>query len=309
MKALIIGGTGLVGPNVIQEITAGFADAQISTITRSGKSLFAEHSFKADRNDCEQFTNILAQTKPDVLIDMIPFTAEDATTTANIVKKMVPTLPVIALSSIDIYAAYAKLHSTEDIDYQHCPITETMTLRQKLSVEGTKYDKLNVERIYCETLQNVTILRLPATYGWPDTSRITPYLDPMLAGEKSITITKTMADWKFSRCLNKNAAYAIFKTIAANQHGQHIYNTAEETTYSELEWCQKIARHCGWNGKIIIAAGTADPIDFKQDFHVSSQKIRTELGYTDKYDPNEGLADTIRLYAQKRFQIPYEKSY
>lgn len=309
MKALLIGGTGLVGPNVIQEISAGFAGAQISTITRSGKSLFAEASFKADRNDGEAFAAILAETKPDILIDMIPFTAQDAHTTANIVKKMMPTLPVIALSSIDIYAAYAKLHNTENIGYQNCPITETMTLRQKPGAEGAKYDKLNVEKIYRETLQNITILRLPATYGWPDTSRISSYLDPILADEKSITITKTMANWKFSRCLNKNAAHAIFKSIEASQLGLHIYNIAEEAPYSEREWCQKIARLCGWNGEIIIAGNDEDLIDFKQDFYVSSQKIRTELGFTEKYDPDAGLADTIRLYVQQRFQTPYKKSY
>lgn len=309
MKVLIIGGTGLIGPSVMQELYAAFKNVQISTITRSGKSLFTEQSFKANRSDESQMAKILAETTPDILIDMIPFTAQDTTITAKQILQTMPDLPVIAISSIDVYAAYAKLHRTEDIDYQPCPITEDMALRQTLGAEGVKYNKLNVERIYQQTLKNVTILRLPATYGWPDTSRIAAHLDPMLAGEKSMSMPKTLANWKFSRCLNKNAAHAIFKVVEANQKGQHIYNVAEETLYTEHSWCQKIACLCGWNGQVILSDDPGNTPDFKQDLYVSTHKIRAELGFSEKYDPDHGLTDTIKLYAEKRFPTAYKQSY
>lgn len=309
MKVLIIGGTGLIGPSVMQELYAAFKNVQISTITRSGKSLFTEQSFKANRSDESQMAKILTEATPDILIDMIPFTAQDTTTTAKQILQTMPDLPVIAISSIDVYAAYAKLHRTEDINYQPCPITEDMALRQTLGAEGDKYDKLNVERIYQQTLKNVTIVRLPATYGWPDTSRIASHLDPMLAGEKSISMPKTLANWKFSRCLNKNAAHAIFKVVEANQKGHHTYNVAEKTPHTEQGWCQKIAHLCGWNGQIILSDDPGNAPDFKQDLYVSTKKIRTELSFSEKYDPDHGLADTIKLYAEKRFPTDYKQSY
>lgn len=309
MKILLIGGTGLIGPYVIQEIYSRYPNASLSTITRSGKTYFCEHAIKADRNDHASLEGILKTMTPDVLVDMIPFTVDDATITSTLVKSIQPELPVIALSSIDIYAAYATVQGTEDIGLQACPITEDMDLRTKLSERGAEYDKLNVERIYQENLKNVTLLRLPATYGWPDKRRIDYYLDAMLDGQTLIEMPKQNAHWKFSRCLHKNAAYAVFKTIEANQSGHHIYNVAEKITYSEYEWCQKIALACGWHGKIQIIEGGLHDDSLEQDFYVSSQKIRDEIGFTEKYDPDEGLYEAVKLYAYDRQKSIYKQCY
>lgn len=308
-KILIIGGTGLIGPYLLQELNRSFTNATIVTMTRTGKSFFTETSVKAARGDASQFEALLRDVAPDILIDMIPFTAEHAQITSSFIKQISPDLPVIALSSIDVYAAYAKLHRTENIAYQNCPLTEASPLRQKFGPEGRKYDKLNVEKIYRQTLENVTILRLPATYGWPDTSRIETYLDPVLDRQESITLSTEQANWKFSRCLHKNAAYAILKTIEADQCGHHTYNVAEPTAHTELQWCQKIATLCGWHGEIILSDNMPGPIDFAQDLFVSSDKIRNDIHFHEKYSPDDGLADCIKLHAYARFKTPYKQSY
>lgn len=304
----MIGGTGLVGPYAMQEIFAGFKKAEITTITRSGQAYFTETAIKCDRNDNTQLQSILEQAKPDFLIDMIPFTVDDAKTTSSLIKKLDFNLPVIAISSIDIYSAYARIHGTENVGYQSCPIKEDMALREKLGAEGAVYNKLEIEKIYQDALPNITILRLPATYGWPDKRRIDYYLDPMLAGDEVIKIPRIRSKWKFSRCLHKNAAFAVFKALEANQIGHHIYNVAEETAYSDLEWCQKIAKYAGWNGEIIIS-DEAEDMDLEQDFYVSTQKIRDEIGFTEKYCPDEGLAETIKLYSYEKQKKQYEQCY
>lgn len=182
-----------------------------------------------------------------------------------------------------------------------------MALRAKMGVEGEAYDKLNVDRIYKEAFPNLTILRLPALYGWPDTTRIENYLEPMLAGNSEIRMSKERAGWKFSRCLHKNAAFAISQCVLAGE-GHYIYNVAEEPVYTDLEWCRKIAALCGWRGEILIEAAENEA-DFKQDFYVSSQKIRAERGFFEKYSPDEGLADTIAFYAYQRLGKRYTKYY
>ena len=318
MKVLMIGGTGLVGPHVIQQLYDFVPDVEVNTITRSGKSLFSETAFKGDRHNEGDIERILQEVDPDFLIDMIPFNVEDATKISKLLNRVNPALPLIAVSSIDIYAAYAKLFGTENIDYQSCPISEDMSLRTTLGAEGEIYDKLNVERIYKENIQNLTVLRFPATYGWPDRRRVTPYLDTMLDEEPIIEIDNAVLSWRFSRCLHKNAAYSVVKAVEANQKGQHVYNVAEETPYSELEWCQKLAEIVSWKGKIKTVSaekevqvinGNSVNLDRKQDFYVETQKIRQELGFYEKFDPDEGLEETVRLYAEKRFEEAYKPCY
>lgn len=309
MKVLVIGGTGLVGPYAMQEIGSGLPNSEICTVTRSGKKYFTERAFKADRNDRTEFERILKDVSPDCVIDMIPFTVDDAQNTSSIISRIHPDMRVIAISSIDIYSAYAKLHGTENVDYQPCPITEDMALRKTLGAEGEKYDKLAVERIYLEALANVTILRLPATYGWPDKQRINYYLDPMLDGQNEIEIPRESADWKFSRCLHKNAGFAIFRALETNQKGHHIYNVAEAETHTEFEWCKKIAALCGWQGKITVSDKALETVDLQQNFYVSTKKIRNEINFTEKYSPDDGLAEAIKLYAYHRLEAPYKQCY
>ncbi len=305
----MIGGTGLVGPYVMQEIFSELPDATVTTITRSGQKLFTESAHKFDRNDIAEFSCLLQSLEPNHIIDMIPFTVNDAHNTASTIANFNPNIPVVAISSIDIYSAYAKIHRTEDVPTQTCPITEDMTLRKELGVEGAAYDKLHVEKTYFEILPNVTILRFPATYGWPDTTRFNPYLELMLNGQQDIKLSPQKAGWKFSRCLHKNAAYAVLKALQHEPKGHNIYNVAEEIAHSEIDWCQKIASFCGWRGRILLDDELNDEVDFKQDFYVCSQKIRNELGFFEKYSPDDGLAEAIKLFAFEKLGRNYKKCY
>jgi len=307
MKVLIIGGTALIGPHLMQELLTD-GPHHIATITRSGKSYFSETAFATDRKDETKLTEIINDFCPDCIVDMIPFTLQDARTFVSAYRASKSTAHVVAVSSMDIYAAYAKIHGTESIHYQVCPITEEMSLRTALGAEGEAYDKLNVEKTYRESLSNLTILRLPAIYGWPDTTRIDHYLQPMLDGVSEIRISKIRADWKFSRCLHKNAAYAISLCVLAGKAGQHVYNVAEQTAYSDKEWCEKIAALCGWTRHVVLS-DEMDTVDLKQNFWMSSDKIRQERNFVEKYDPDEGLKENILFFTYQYRGKNYKKYY
>ena len=244
-RILMIGGTALLGPHVLRSLTQ---TAQVFTLTRTGKPITFETALQGNRRDPDTLKRAFDTARPDLIIDMIPFTAQDA----EILCAFVPrNIPIIALSSADVYQAYGLLHGTETGPPQPCPIAETGTLRRSLGPEGEAYNKPAVERIFSAHFQNLTTLRMPAIYGWPDTTRVLPYLDTMLSGTE-ITLTAHRSRFRFSRALHKNCAHAVILASNAAQRGQHTYNVAEPTAFSELEWAQTIASHAGWTGKITI---------------------------------------------------------
>ncbi|MFK7855909.1 MAG: NAD-dependent epimerase/dehydratase family protein [Granulosicoccus sp.] len=306
MRVLLIGGTALIGPYLIRELSYGGLH-DLHTLTRSGKRYYCENSHIADRRDPVSLNRAINQIKPDVIVDMIPFTAQDAMHLVASVTGL--EIPIIAISSIDVYAAYASLHRTENLPLQPCPLDESCQLRNELGPEGSAYDKLSIEAIYNTSLNNICILRLPAIYGWPDCTRVDTYLDQMLDGAAVIALDRHQGDWKFSRCLHKNAAYAIALTVLAQRSGRHIYNVADERVHNERQWIERIANACGWAGSILESEDSAGTTNWLQNFYVSTEKIRSEMAYRDKYSTDEGLADTVAFHAYGRTGVTYKKYY
>lgn len=296
MTIAILGGTGLMGPSLVHQLVE--AGDEVHCINRSGTHPGNGNAFACDRADENKLCDILHSIQPELLIDMIPYTAKEATSLSGIIRKT--GTPLIAISSIDVYKAYNVLHKIIAPKYQKCPLKEDDALRTKLSFEGLTYDKLNVERIYLEALEDVTIFRMPAIYGWPDTSRIAHYVDFMLHNSRPMPIHPEYCNWKFSRALNKNCAFAI--SLAKNLKGHHIYNVAEEKTHTEKEWFAKIASYLNWEYGTVADASTPIPYnsDPKQDWFVSSKKIRNELGFYEKYDPEIELSNTIHRYLKTK---------
>jgi len=307
MKILLIWWTAHIWPHLLQELLTG-DDYEVATLTRTGKSYLTETAFSGDRNNKEDLQKVLSDFQPEVIVDMIPFTKEQAETLSLAINEYNRETHLIALSSIDIYSAYAKIHMTEDVPYQKCPIKEEDVLRKQLGTEWEKYNKLEVENTYMSQLENVTIIRVPATYGFPDTTRINEYLIPMVEWQKEIQVSQTRLWWKFSRAYTKNIAWWIFLLVEKHQEGKHIYNIAEQKAYTERQWIEKIAEICWWNWGIIEWPDD-EKIDLKQDFYVSSEKIRKELWYTEKYDSDIWLEQSIFFSLYKYHWKDYSKYY
>lgn len=307
MKVLVIGGTSLVGPCLLQELLQMGCD--VATVTRRGEAYFCEETYKGDRLDRDFLKNVLSSFRPDCVVDMIALKQDHVLVLLSIFDELKLAPHLIVISSIDVYAAYGKLHKTELVEYQSCPLTEVSPLRSGLGVEGCSYDKLNIEKICLSHYNYLTVLRLPAIYGWPETTRIDSYLDAMLKGVAEIEISEKHAQWRFSRCLHRNAAYAISLCVSQPVLGCYVYNVAEPEAFSHLDWSKKIAAAIGWKGRFKLTLDQIDSPDYSQDFFVSSQKIRKEKNFFEKYNPAEGLLEAVRFYNFQRLNRTYHKLY
>lgn len=288
---LLIGGTGLMGPAVVRELEE--LGKNVICVNRRGKHPSKGIAYAAERTSIEDLRGIFKQLNEFTLVDMIPFTAVQA---ANLLEALDGKQPrLVAASSIDVYQAYNNLHSQgRPVEkFQEVPLIESSVLRSRISFQGLEYDKLNVERIYSSYFDRFAILRMPAIYGLPDTSRIERYFDALISSN-DIVMHPGLAEWRFSRSLNLNCAYAV--SLCADFDGQEFFNVAEEKNYNEKEWCLLIADILGKPAKFRVDTTAAIPFDMNtaQHWTVDSSKIRDTFAYKEKYNPEYGIREVLR---------------
>jgi nucleoside-diphosphate-sugar epimerase len=254
-----------------------------------------------DRQEPASLRAALEATRPDVLVDMIPFTVAEAEATVGALKEHGRAVRVVAVSSADVYAAFSRLNGLIGGEPETGPLTEESPLREGVGGQGAEYDKLGVERAYAAGVPDVAALRLPAVYGWPDQGRIQPYADAMLDGAEEVALHPLVARWRFARVLCANAGWAVALAALRAPGGFWAWNVAEPVSPSEADWVGRIAEGLGWRGRI-VERDDAEAPGFRTDQPIilSDARIRAELGYRERHDPVEGLRENLRRYREAR---------
>jgi nucleoside-diphosphate-sugar epimerase len=330
MKVLIIGGTGFVGPHVAERLRAlgcgvtvfhrGRTEADLDPAIRH---LHCPAGTMGDRAYFADFVRDFTDCAPDVVLDMIPVTEEDARTVIRTFRGIARR--VVALSSQDVYRAYGVLSGTESPGLESprpespglepVPIPETGTLRTKLFPYRLPearadddprrwmddYEKILVERAYLsEPDLPGTVLRLPMVYGPRDRQhRMHEYLRRMADGRTAILLEENLARWRWTRGYTENVAVAIVLAVIHAEAAGRIYNVGEPDALTMTEWVQEIARAAGWQGEVVTASGDQlpedlrPPMDTRQDLVTDSSSIRQELGYEEVVSRDEAILRTV----------------
>jgi nucleoside-diphosphate-sugar epimerase len=189
------------------------------------------------------------------------------------------------------------------------PAASVKALQNVFEWLDEEYDKVSVE----QTLQNdaalpATVLRLPMVYGPGDRLHsLFPILKRITDGRHHILLASDVAAWRGSRGYVENVAHAIALAVTLDQASGRIYNVAEPTTFTELEWARLVAKTIGWPGGLVTLpaekapAHLRNPGNLAQHWVASSQRIREELGYEELISVEEGLRRTI---AWERQNLP-----
>jgi nucleoside-diphosphate-sugar epimerase len=314
MRILVIGGTNFMGPLVIRslseqghEVTV-FHRGQTQTDLPSGVK-----EILGDRRSLNEKTVELQRFVPEVVLDMIPFTEQDALDVMCTFSGTAHRL--VAISSQDVYRAFGRVNSKETGPVESLPITEESPLRQNLypyrgvtqrNQDDPKkwqddYDKILVERVVMgDANLPGTILRLPMVYGPGDYQhRIFSYLKHMDDKRPAILLDEAEAQWKWTHGYVENVADAIALAVTDQRSAGQIYNVGEPFTFTMTEWVVLIGKIAGWQGRVVTVPHGRLPeplrwnINAEQDIVVDSSCIRSELGYTERVDVEEALRRTI----------------
>jgi nucleoside-diphosphate-sugar epimerase len=315
MRMLLIGGNGFIGSPLMRELLS--SGHELALFHRGVDTSLPSANvvqIQGDRNRLSDYRDQFQNFSPDVVIDLILSSGEQARQLMETLRDLVRR--VIAISSVDVYRAWGVLHGTEPGPLEPLPLTEdspVRTIRKLYPPDTVKmmqsvftwvndhYDKIAVE----EVIMNDpgvpgTVLRLPMVYGPGDPiHRFFPLLKRINDGRSSILLSDDFAAWQGPRGYVENIAHAIGLAATSDQAAGRVYNVCEEPTVPDLAWQMRIAEQKGWPGKFVVLPREQTPRHLllpgntAQHVVVSSERIRTELRYKELVEIEEAIQRTI----------------
>lgn len=300
MNILILGGTKFVGPFVVRELVKLGHEVTIFHRGETEQDLPPNvRHVHGDFADFNKHVHALRGLSPEVVLDMVPFRAEDAERLKafeGVARR------VVAISSQDVYRAFGRFWRTEPGPPDPMPLTEDSPLREKLSERGLEYNKTAIERALIERPNlHATILRLPAIHGRGDhVHRLFSLIKRMDDRRPFILLSEAAAQWQWARGYVEDMAHAIVLAVTDERAADRIFNVAYEKTFTGAEWVEQIGRVVGWKGEVLVLPNDqlpahlqSDKFDLTQQFEVDSSRIRRELGYAEIVDFDEAMRRTI----------------
>jgi nucleoside-diphosphate-sugar epimerase len=306
MRVLVVGGSRFIGPRLVPRLAAAGHEVAVFHQGQTTAALPpAARSLLGDRHRLADHAEEFRRFRPDVVVDMIPFTEADVLSVVAVFRGVAGRL--VAISSGDVYRAYGVFARLEQGPPQPTPITEDGPIRQALYLGramGAKpgddkynYEKILVERVVTgDTGLPATVLRLPMVYGpGDDEHRLAPYLKRMLDGRPAILLNEGVARWRCLRGYVEDVAAAVALAVTNPAAAGRVYNVAEPTAHTEAEWVARIRAVVGWSGELVAVPGGRMPVPFNtaQDLSVDTTRIRAELGYREVVDRDDALRKTV----------------
>ena len=320
MKVLVIGGTGFVGPHVVTSLCGLGHKVAVFHRGRTEAELPAEvHHIHCsswvlgDRRYFVDFIDAFRQFAPDVVLDMIATTEEDARTVVNLFRGRAQR--VVVISSQDVYRAYGSLIGIEPGPVEPTPLSEDAALRTRFYPYRSEtprspddqrrwmddYEKILVERTALDDPDlGATVLRLPMVYGPHDRQhRMYEYLRRMEDGRPAIILEESLAGWRWTRGYVENVAAAVVLAVTNEFAADRIYNVGEREAFSMIDWVREIGRAAQWKGEVVAVPGDLLPTELQEQMSTDhnlvtdSMRIREELGYEEPVQIDVAIARTV----------------
>jgi nucleoside-diphosphate-sugar epimerase len=269
MRLLVIGGTRFIGQRIVHESLQRGDNVVVvhRGVTEptdepgaDGHVPTASH-LHIDRANFADIAGQVRALRPDAIVDTSAMTGADAAA----VLPQLPDVPLVLLSSMDVYRAYELLLAGEG--GAAVPITEEGEVRQgRYPLRGygdryADYDKLDVEPGYLT--RGGTVLRLGAIYGERDPQRREEFiLRRVRAGRPRIPVGA--GTWLWTRGYVGDVASAV-RAILDNPAATagEIFNVGDLTTSTMRDYATAILAASGQPAELVTVPDPVVPPDLE----------------------------------------------
>ena len=318
---LVIGGTVFIGPSVVRQLAQ--SGHEVAVFHRGQNEIALPEGVRhvhGDRADIAASRGEIASFGPEVVVDMRAMTEADARAVVDTVRGIAKRY--VAISSMDVYRAYGRLHGSEPGPALTPPFDEDSALREKLYVHREhapsaiaqrpawldEYDKILVERVALgDPMLAGSVVRFPMVHGERDGQRrFYPLWKRMVDGRRAILMSTGSAGFRSSRTHVDNAAHAVALVATDDRAAGRVYNVGEPDALPWTEWATLISRQLSWGGQLVVRPSADMPAHLRDsrpdvwNHHLvaDTTRIRRELGYREVVSREEGLRRTLAWYAE-----------
>jgi nucleoside-diphosphate-sugar epimerase len=281
VRVIVLGGTRFIGRAVVDELlSAGHEVLVVHRGEHEPDGLPPAEHLHADRATLSQHAADLAAFQPDAAVDISAMTGEQAEAG---LAALPADLSLVAISSGDVYRAFASLHAGTDTDA--VPLLEDAPVGES--------GNLGVEAAYLA--RGAAVLRLCAVYGEHDYQRRQDFvLRRVRASRRRMPIGA--GTFLFSRCYVGDVARAV-RLVTELAPGPEVFNVAERSTWSQRVLAERIVAAAGADLELVTVDSSTLPEDLEitgvtaQHLLMGAEKLRA-TGWTDR-DPYEALRQTV----------------
>lgn len=253
----------------------------------------------ADRADFAGIAEEVRALRPDAVVDTIAMSRADA----EAVLAHLPDVPLVLLSSMDVYRAYELLLA--DSGGQPVPITEHGEVRRgryplrHILEKHADYDKLDVEPGYLA--RGGTVLRLGAIYGERDGQRREEFiLRRVRAGRTRIPVGPGTFLW--TRGYVGDVASAVLAVLDhPDAASGEIFNVGDLATDTVRDYARRILAAAGHEAELVTVPDNLVPADLDttkavaQHFLCDCGKLSRTLGWVPE-DPADTIVRSVKWH-------------